>query len=183
VRGGVAEHVPWALLGLRCAPKEESGVSAEEAVYGFPLVLPNQVQASKDSPPQPPPPAAPEQQPEAERSRTYAEVVAGTSQPLWEAAYVYVRRGNVAGPFQPPYSSPYEVLRRRQKVFDLQVGERVETVSVDRLKPHRGAAPVSPTAPPRRGRPPGSGGSSSSPPSPTSSPSLGGGHVAADICT
>jgi transposase InsO family protein len=177
-----AEHVPWALLGLRSAPKEESGLSAAEAVYGFPLVLPSQVQASRDSPPQPPPPpplAAPEQQLEAERPRTYAEVVAGTSQPLWDAAYVYVRRGNVAGPFQPPYSGPYEVLRRRQKVFELQVGARVEAVSVDRLKPHRGAAPVSPAAPPRRGRPPGSGGSSSSP---SSSPSLGGGHVAADIC-
>jgi transposase InsO family protein len=93
-----AEHVPWVLLGLRCAPKEESGVSAAEAVYGRPLVLPNQMQSGESLPPPPPPPSpapAPQQRdPEqCETSRTYAEVVAGTGQKLWEADYVYVRRG------------------------------------------------------------------------------------------
>jgi hypothetical protein len=39
-------------------------------------------------------------------------------------------------------------------VFRLQVGDREEAVSVDRLKPHTGAEPVQPAAPPRRGRPP-----------------------------
>ena len=28
------EHLPWVLLGLRAAPKEEAGVSAAEAAYG-----------------------------------------------------------------------------------------------------------------------------------------------------
>jgi hypothetical protein len=45
-----AEQVPWVLLGL-C---EESGVSAAEAVYGLPLVLPNQVQTGESLPPPPP---------------------------------------------------------------------------------------------------------------------------------
>jgi Integrase zinc binding domain/Integrase core domain len=174
-----AEHVPWVLLGLRCAPKEESGVSAAEAVYGLPLVLPNQVPAGESGPP---PPAPAPQQTEPENSeppppRTYAEVVAGAEQRLWEADYVYVRRGQAASPFQPPYSGPFKVLRRRAKVFDIQVGPRVESISVDRLKPRCGGAPVSPAAPPCRGRPPGPGGSSSLSPS---SPSLGGGHVAAE---
>jgi hypothetical protein len=31
--------------------------------------------------------------------------------------------------------------------------EREETVSIDRLKPHRGAAPIQPALPPARGRP------------------------------
>ena len=31
------EHFPWALLGIRSAPKEVSGVSSVEAVYGIPL--------------------------------------------------------------------------------------------------------------------------------------------------
>ena len=33
-------HLPWALLGLRAAPKEDSGVSSAEMLYGVPLRLP-----------------------------------------------------------------------------------------------------------------------------------------------
>ncbi len=54
----------------------------------------------------------------------------------------------------PLYSGPYKVLFSGLKVFRLQVGEREESVSIDRLKPHRGAAPVQPAQPPVRGRPP-----------------------------
>jgi Integrase zinc binding domain/Integrase core domain/RNase H-like domain found in reverse transcriptase len=37
-----AEHLAWALLGLRSAPKEDNSVSAAEAVFGRPLLLPGQ---------------------------------------------------------------------------------------------------------------------------------------------
>jgi hypothetical protein len=53
-----------------------------------------------------------------------------------------VRRGNAGGPLAPPYSGPYRVLHRREKVFDIQMGQRVEAVSVDWLKPHRGEQKV-----------------------------------------
>jgi len=36
-------HLPWALLGLWSAPKEEAGVSSAEVLFGQPLVLPSQV--------------------------------------------------------------------------------------------------------------------------------------------
>jgi hypothetical protein len=139
------------------------------------LVLPNQIQTVESLPPPPRRPLAPapqQQEPEqSEQPRTYAEVVAGSEQKLWEADYLYVRKGQAASPFQLPYSGPFEVLRRREEVFDIQMGPRVESISVDRLMKHRGAAPMLPAAPPRRGRLPGSGGSSSS------SPSLGGGAM------
>jgi hypothetical protein len=67
------------------------------------------------------------------------------------------------------------VLRRREKIFEVQLGDRIESVSVDRLKPHHGEAPVVPAAPPARGRLPGTGGRSKAPP--VASP-LEGGHVA-----
>ena len=38
-----AEHLPWVLLGVRAAPKEDSAVSSAEAVFGAPLVLPGQL--------------------------------------------------------------------------------------------------------------------------------------------
>jgi cleavage and polyadenylation specificity factor subunit 1 len=35
-------HLPWVMLGLRAAPREDSGISAAELVYGCPLSLPGQ---------------------------------------------------------------------------------------------------------------------------------------------
>jgi transposase InsO family protein len=36
------DHLPWALLGLRAAPKDDSNISSAELVYGAPLVLPGE---------------------------------------------------------------------------------------------------------------------------------------------
>jgi hypothetical protein len=37
-----ADHLPWAMLGIRAAPKDESGISSARMVYGEELVLPGQ---------------------------------------------------------------------------------------------------------------------------------------------
>ena len=44
-------HVPWVLLGLRAAPKEDSNISSAEVVYGAPLVLPSQLSGVPELPP------------------------------------------------------------------------------------------------------------------------------------
>jgi hypothetical protein len=44
-------HLPWVLLGLHAAPKEISGVSSAEAVYGEQLVLPGDFNAGVEVPP------------------------------------------------------------------------------------------------------------------------------------
>ena len=59
-------------------------------------------------------------------------------------------------PLAESYSGPYRKLRREPKILLLQIGDRQEWVSADRLKPHTGADPV-PAQPPRRGRPTGVG--------------------------
>ena len=71
-------------------------------------------------------------------------------------SFVYVRRGQAAPPLTPLYQGPYPVAFRTPKAFTIDLGGRQEVVSVDRLKPHLGLAPVD--------------------------PSLGGGHVAAMSC-
>ena len=38
------DHLPWALLGLRAAPKEEANISSAEVLFGEPLVLPSEAQ-------------------------------------------------------------------------------------------------------------------------------------------
>ncbi len=44
-------HLPWVLLSLRAAPREDSGVSAAELVYGCPLSLPGQFLTGSEQPP------------------------------------------------------------------------------------------------------------------------------------
>jgi hypothetical protein len=171
-----SEHVPWVLLGLRAAPKEESGTSVAEAVFGEKLLLPNQYKpqgktSSLPPPALPSPPAVPGEQlvVTGERvaqggQRSYAEVAATPLRLLQEANFVYIRKGQMTGPFSPPYSGPYKVVDKREKVFDVQVGNRIESVSVDSLKAHRGGGEVIPASPTARGRPPGTGGRASPPP-------------------
>ncbi len=54
----------------------------------------------------------------------------------------------------PRYQGPYLVLHRGDKCFRIAVGSTVETVSIDRLKPHVGTSPVEAAQSPRRGRSP-----------------------------
>ncbi len=55
---GWHSHLPWVLLGLHAAPKEDSGVSSAELVSGAPLILPRQLLHMPDPPhvDVPPPP-------------------------------------------------------------------------------------------------------------------------------
>jgi transposase InsO family protein len=46
-----AQHLPWVLLGLRAAPKEDSGISSAELAYGAPLSLPGQFITAEEPPP------------------------------------------------------------------------------------------------------------------------------------
>ncbi len=148
------QHLPWVLLGLRAAPKEDSAVSSAELVYGASPSLPGEFLIGGEK-------AAAEfwQRLQAvemppTRKVTYADAAATPSRDLQEASHVYVRRGGVLPPLQQPYLGPFQVIKRNSKCFVLKMGSRMETVSVDRLKAHKGAATVQPAVPPRRGRPP-----------------------------
>jgi hypothetical protein len=55
-------------------------------------------------------------------------------------------------PLASRYQGPYPVLQKGPKCFWLAMGSSVETVSVDRLKPHYGKAPVTVAQPPCQGR-------------------------------
>ena len=51
------------------------------------------------------------------------------------------------------YSGPYKVMERGNKAWKLKVGERVEVVSRDCLKPHLGSVAPEAAMPPTHGRP------------------------------
>ncbi len=73
---------------------------------------------------------------------------------LLKAELVYIKVGASKPPLQPLYEGPYRVIWAGQKVFVVDIGGHPQSVTVDRLKPHLGAASAVPAAPPRRGRPP-----------------------------
>ena len=112
-------HLPLVLLGLRSVPKEDTGFSVSEAVYGSPLTVPVEVPVA-----------------------------------LRTAKFVFVREDASKPSLSPLYRGPYLVIERRSKFFRLQVGDKIDSVSVDRLKPVFSESPVIPAAPPPRGRPP-----------------------------
>ncbi len=148
-------HLPWALLGLRAAPKEVSGLSSAEAVFGQPLVLPGELGPGEEAgPAEFSMSLASSTPPLTSQPRTYAEAVAGP--PDWclqLASMVYIRRGGSGPPLAPAYAGPFKVVRPGHKYFVVEVGGRQESVSVDCLKPHLGTSPLPAASPPRRGRP------------------------------
>ena len=108
--GDWLEHLPWVLLGLRAAPKEEAGVSAAEATYGHSLVLPSQLQLPPRAP-QPPPEKV--DIPSTVKPAREAEKVQEVG--VQEASHVYARVGAVTGPLDAMYCGPYRVLVRERR--------------------------------------------------------------------
>ena len=66
---------------------------------------------------------------------------------------VFIHKDGHVSPLAPLYEGPYKVLSCSPKTFQLQVGKRVEVVSVQHLKPAFTADDEAPVEPSRRGRP------------------------------
>lgn len=150
-------HLPFVLLGLRSVPKEDTGFSVSEALYGAPLTVPGEFLDGPEIPDssflqrmeravsgftRPPP------------HHTSPQPLQGIPKPLQDASFVFVRVDASSPPLSPLYRGPYQVLERREKFFRLRIGVKTETVSVDRLKPVISDQTVVPALPPTRGRPP-----------------------------
>jgi hypothetical protein len=163
------EHLPWVLLGIRATPKDDVGISATEVVYGAQMVVPGQlVERVEGGEHLTWPGSIPL------RARSHTEAARGPVQKLAAAAYVFVRRGPEVGLLSPSYDGPFLVVIRSEKVYQLKIGDKKESVSADWLKPYDGQATPAEASPPRRGRQPGTG-SVKQPPS--DGAATGGGHM------
>ena len=144
-------HLPWVLLGLRTSPRESSNVSAAEEVFGSTLALPAQFVVDAAFPVKlhrrlqglPPPPM------QHNRVEKYA-----LKSELAKTTFVFVRRDGHVPSLQPLYQGPYRVVERHKTHFRLQLGDKVDSVAIGRLKPANLPADTVPALPPRRGRPP-----------------------------
>jgi hypothetical protein len=148
-------HLPWVLLGLRAAPKEDSRVSSAELMLESPLTFPGEFLNGEEPPAEdylqymrvfPPIPLP-------TRPLVASETVNKVPEALMHAKFVYVRRGGQAPPLTPLYSGPYEVMEAGREVFKVNIGGQVKMFTVDRLKPHLGTEPLQAAKPTVRGRP------------------------------
>ena len=130
-------HLPWVLLGLRSAPKEDHNVSSAELLCGVPIALPGELVDTAEPPATaflenlhwPPPVGLPT------RTLSSAPPSPGPLQRLMAADFVFIHRGAPGQPLSLLYDSSYRVVAKSSKVFKLQFGSRMESVLVDRLKP------------------------------------------------
>ena len=155
-----ADELPWALLGIRTAPKADLNTSSAELVYGAPLTVPGDFISNQPDPLQPQEvlPRLREAvskllpKPTSRHCRPRDSVPSSLS----DAAYVFIRHGGTGPPLRRPYEGPFRVISHGDKTFIVDRGGKQETISIDRLKPaHLDIdQPITVARPPRRGRPP-----------------------------
>ena len=116
------------MLGLRSSPKEDSSFSPVEAVYGSNLSLPGKFLKHSELPPE-------------SFLRKVEQAVQGFFGPprhhmipqpqprplpraLMDAEFVFVRDDASKPPLSLLYRGPYRVLRRSEKFFFIQIGDK-----------------------------------------------------------
>ncbi|XP_028038223.1 uncharacterized protein LOC114248972 [Bombyx mandarina] len=134
------EVLPWVLLGIRSAWKEDVGSSSAELVYGEPLRLPGTFFNTS-------PTEVVDHNDFLSRLRAYIRKIKPTpvihhgtspvfiSKQLSSSNQVFLRQDAIRKPLQPPYTGPYTVLERRDKYYKIDIKGKPATVSLDRLKP------------------------------------------------
>jgi hypothetical protein len=151
-------HLPWVMLGIRSAWREETLFSPAEAVYGAQPFLPGQFLAAEED--LPPPSFFTDLQGILSGRTVLPTQHHSTAAPqqlpedLLLAKQVLVRRDGHIPPLAAAYDGPFLVLERSLQFFKLQVGDKVDTFSTLRLKPCRSPPDVQVAQPPRRGSPP-----------------------------
>jgi hypothetical protein len=134
------EHLPWVLLGLRAAPKENVDVSAAEVVYGIPLTLPGQHG----------------QPAERDKLATVAsrrpDPQAMTAPTPSVSGFCFIQMGQKVA-LQPLFDGPCRIVEVRAKTVLVDVGAEQQWVSRDRIKPYQGTSTPAVAVKKCRGRP------------------------------
>ena len=136
------DSLPIVLLGMRTALKEDIGNSSAELVYGTPLTIPGEFFDVSPRPPithsefasklkltmsnvRPTPPKH-----HIKHGRRFY-----IPKPLETCSHVFIRNSSVLAPLQHPYDGPFKVIERFPKHFTVAFPNRIDNVSIDRLKP------------------------------------------------
>lgn len=136
-----SQELPFVLLGIRTAIKEDLNCSAAEMVYGQSLRLPGELLF-----PFPQYKNAPTNEFVNQLRTTMRNVVPTDTRKanqtdvfipkdLEKTDFVFVRVDRVKTGFTSPYEGPYQVTKRLRKQFVLDINGKPTSISIDRLKP------------------------------------------------
>ena len=137
------DELPWVLLGLRTATKEDLQTSPAEMVFGDSPLLPGEFASSGKTPFFPSFTQTSTTSPQHHRVDTPTPLAT-----LARSKYVFVRVGPQHPSLQRPYQGSFKVIQTGNKTFKVLMNKGPQTISVDRLKP----AKVSPQTQTRAGR-------------------------------
>lgn len=133
-------ELPWILLGIRSALKEDIGFSSAELLYGEPLRLPGEFMTDVNS----------NQEISNELAKRIRQNIFSVKplplrnrmqknffvpKELNSCSHVFMEEEIHKGNLRRPYRGPYKVISRDDKVFKINNGDRDILVSIDRLKP------------------------------------------------
>ena len=127
-------QLPWVLLGLRTAPKDADDYAPSEKVYGDNLTVPADFFRQNSDP------SLLELRDHVKQfvpcKQTYSDNSSRyVPRDLMSTSHVFIRTDSVKPPLTPPYTGPYKVISRSDKCIKLQLNNKLDWVSIDRLKP------------------------------------------------
>nr|XP_029723845.1 uncharacterized protein LOC115264312 [Aedes albopictus] len=132
------EVLPIVLLGIRSSLKEDLQATAAELTYGTSLRLPGEFFVSGESN-KPTPEFVADLKTTMSKLRpaptsNHSRESAFIQKQLSTCSHVFVKVGAIKPPLTQPYDGPYRVVRRKKKLFIVDVNGKHIAVSIDRLK-------------------------------------------------
>ncbi|KOB76083.1 Uncharacterized protein OBRU01_04406 [Operophtera brumata] len=127
------------MLGLRAAPRSDTGVSAAELTFGRTLRLPGEYFDSSKR-------CINDEEYVTRLKETIGNLKSKSfihrdsktffvHPDLSTCTKVFVRNDIVKKSLQSPYEGPYPIVKRLGKTFVIQLNNRLSNISIDRLKP------------------------------------------------
>lgn len=131
--------LPTVLMGLRSSLREDLDSTPCELVYGSSIRLPSEfLQESTESTPS----NEFVQELKARMNMLKPVNIVHKSnrsifvhKDLESCTHVFVRNDAIRKPLEQPYSGPYRIIKRTDKVFTLDINGKIKVLSIDRLKP------------------------------------------------
>lgn len=134
-------ELPTVMLGLRAACQADNGfISAAEFTLGHCLRLPGELCGDNSNKIDDPSGYIIRLRDTLDKIRPKVRDTSNSKNvfvhaDLKSCSHVFVRIDAVRKPLTPPYSGPYKVLERSNKVFNILIKGKERKVSIDRLKP------------------------------------------------
>jgi len=132
------DELPWVLLGIRTAPKEDLQTSSAELVYGGPLVVPGEFLSPQE------PTALPEFLQKLRQTMSnlhpvptshHGPIASQVPKAVATCEFVFIRKGMLMRTLQRPYEGPFRVIARTDKTVTVLRGTSQDVVTLDRVKP------------------------------------------------